>query len=311
MRGPRVQADRARYREAMQRSLRQECGDRLALVEALVEDLLVEDGVVRGITTADGATLLARAVVLTTGTFLRGEILIGRTRRPAGRLARAAGADEGAEALEVEGASVGVAVTLELLGLPLARLKTGTPPRLDGRTIDRDDPRLTAQPSEDPPTFLSTRNALRTSPIAPDLVTCHMTHTTERTLEIVRASAHLLPTYGGGGPRYCPSLHAKAERFPQVERHQVWLEPEGLGSPLVYPNGLSGAYPPDVQAQIIASIAGLEKARIVQPAYDVEYEYIDPRSVRARPRPPAPGGGSSTHPARPPAVLPFPALLRR
>ena len=170
--------------------------DRLQLVEASVEDLIVEDGAVHGVITAEGISLRARCVVLTTGTFLRGEILIGRTRRAAGRFARAtAHGDEGA--LEVEGASVGVAATLDRLGLPLARLKTGTPPRLDGRTIAWSDLRLSAQPSETPPTFLSYRNALRDSPIAPSVITCFMTHTTDETLRIVRESSHTLPTYQG------------------------------------------------------------------------------------------------------------------
>jgi tRNA uridine 5-carboxymethylaminomethyl modification enzyme len=260
VRGPRVQADRSRYRRAMQAALSNV--DYLRLVEASVEDLIVEGGAVRGVITAAGVTLRARSVVLTTGTFLRGEILLGRTRRPAGRMARQSGGGEargrggnggagggvgggggsggvarssGVElsggranggvggamgapastasvnaasvsspyamaddaAMETEPSSVGVAATLARLGLPLSRLKTGTPPRLDGRTIQWGSPSLIAQPSEDPPTLLSYANALRGRPIAPGVVTCFMAHTSDETLRVVRENAGMLPEYRG------------------------------------------------------------------------------------------------------------------
>ena len=202
---------------------------------------------------------------------------------------------------EVEAPSTGLALTLERLGLPLARLKTGTPPRLDGGTIAWEDPALMVQPSED-----RARNAfsfeheqqgqhgqqgqppLPPLPRAPRLVDCYRGATNAATHAIVARNRHRLPAYdsGGGagaGPRYCPSLHVKVERFPTRDEHVVWLEPEGLDTTTVYPNGISGAFDPEVQREIVRSIRGLEAAEIVRPGYDVEYDFV------------APGGGCLTH----------------
>ncbi|KAH8076398.1 hypothetical protein JL721_397 [Aureococcus anophagefferens] len=223
--------------------------------------------------------------------FMRGEIASGAYEnldvleasaedesRPAGRFVRDDGTGgSGDLSGDVEPPSTGLAKTLELdLGLPLGRLKTGTPPRLDGRTIDWS--KCVAQPSEDPPFAFSYGNA-EASPRG--TVACARTATNERTHDIVRAEAHTLapPSVSGTGPRYCPSLYKKVERFGDRSSHVVWLEPEGLNTDLVYPNGLSGAFPLDVQERIVRSIAGLENAVIVQPGYDVEYDFVDPRSL--------------------------------
>ena len=285
VRGPRAQADRELYKAAMQRAI--SGYPNLRVVEAAVDDLLFEGesgggagggsaAVVAGVRTAAGEQLRARSVVLTAGTFLRGRVHIGRLSRPAGRYVR------NSLTGDVEAPTVGLAATLEQLGLPLARLKTGTPPRLDGTTIDWAHPELVPQPSEDPPTFFAYAHALREAPIAPSLVTCVKTATNPRTHELVRASRSKLPLYESGegeglGPRYCPSLHVKVARFPDRPMHVVWLEPEGLDTDTVYPNGLSGAFDEATQQQVINTIAGLERARITQPGYDVEYDYVDPR----------------------------------
>ena len=285
VRGPRAQADRELYKAAMQRAI-SGCPN-LRVVEAAVDDLLFEgesgcgagggsSAVVAGVRTAAGEQLRARSVVLTAGTFLRGRVHIGRLSRPAGRYVR------NSLTGDVEAPTVGLAATLERLGLPLARLKTGTPPRLDGTTIDWAHPELVPQPSEDPPTFFAYAHALREAPIAPSLVTCVKTATNPRTHDLVRASRAKLPLYESGegeglGPRYCPSLHVKVARFPDRPMHVVWLEPEGLDTDTVYPNGLSGAFDEATQQQVINTIAGLERARIMQPGYDVEYDYVDPR----------------------------------
>ena len=246
VRGPRAQADRELYKAAVQRAI-SEC-ERLRVVEAAVEDLIMDDGKVRGVLTADGEALRADAVVLTAGTFLRGTVHIGRQSRPAGRFVR--DAPKG----EVEPPTVGLARTLERIGLPLARLKTGTPPRLDGKTIDWDHPELVPQPSETPPTLFSYTNALRDTAIAPGLVTCYRTETNPSTHSLVARSQHALPAYESGdgdglGPRYCPSINTKVARFPERERHFVWLEPEGLTTDIVYPNGISGAFEEEVQVR--------------------------------------------------------------
>ncbi len=277
VRGPRVQIDRGRYRAAMQRAIR--AVPRLSLVEAAVEDLIIEDGAVVGIVTADHAELRARSVVLTAGTFLRGVILLGDTRREAGRFKRKESSTAISDADELEAPTIGIARTLERLELPLGRLKTGTPPRLDGTTIDWSSAALKPQASEAIPPFLSFTNALRTAPIAPGTVTCNLVHTTDETARVVRAYAHMLPQVESTGVRYCPSLPTKIERFPDRPSQQVWLEPEGLDTDLVYPTGLAGAFPLEVQEQIVRTIPALEAARITQPAYDVEYEYVDPRAL--------------------------------
>ena len=300
VRGPRAQADRDLYRAAVQAEV--QSYPNLRVVERAVDDLLFDaDGAVAGVVTSVGdwtrdaggawvrrvddsttLTLRARAVVLTAGTFLRGTVHIGRESRAAGRLVRGGGSGEGLDS-EAEAPSVGLAATLERVGLPLARLKTGTPPRLDGTTIDWRHPELVLQPSEEPPAPFSFANAAAGAlPLAPRLVDCHRAQTNLRTHAIVTANLHRLPAYedGENGPRYCPSLHAKVRRFASRDSHGVWLEPEGLTTDLVYPNGLSGAFPLEVQQEIIRSIGGLEGAEIVKPGYDVEYDYVDPRCLR-------------------------------
>lgn len=276
VRGPRAQADRELYKAAIQRTIAST--DQLHVVEAAVEDLIISaDGEVAGVLTDSGESLRARSVVLTAGTFLRGLVHVGRTSRPAGRFVR------DTETGEVEPPTVGLAATLDRIGLPLARLKTGTPPRLDGTSINWSHPDLVPQPSEDPPVLFSYANALRERPLAPSLVTCMRTFTNPETHALVAASQHALPLYEseGIGPRYCPSINVKVERFPQRDKHYVWLEPEGLNTDIVYPNGISGAFEPDVQERLVRTISGLESARITQHGYDVEYDFIDPRSLHA------------------------------
>ncbi len=261
VRGPRAQADRALYRAAMQDLLAEY--ETLSIVEAGVEDLRIVDGRCAGVVLADGRTLTAGAVVLTTGTFLRGEIHLGEERKPAGRVGDAP--------------AVGLARTLERLGLPLGRLKTGTPPRLDGRTIDWS--RLEVQPGDDPPEPFSTLTDRITVPQLP----CHITYTTAATHEAIRENLARSPMYSGqigsSGPRYCPSIEDKIVRFADKASHQIFLEPEGLDDPTVYPNGISTSMPRDVQDRIVASIPGLERAVIRQYGYAIEYDYVDPRAL--------------------------------
>jgi tRNA uridine 5-carboxymethylaminomethyl modification enzyme len=261
VRGPRTQADRRRYKGAIQALLRAQ--DRLSVIEAAVEDLIVVDGVCRGVITHDGAQIRAAATVLTTGTFLRGIIHRGEERIPAGRLG-----DEPA---------VGLARRLEDLALPLGRLKTGTPPRLDGRTIDWGQ--LVMQPADDVPMPFS---ALTTSIPLPQIA-CGVTATNAKTHEIIEHNLTRSAVYGGAiagrGPRYCPSIEDKVVRFSDKDSHQIFLEPEGLDDDTVYPNGISTSLPAEVQESIVATIAGLENARILQPGYAIEYDYVDPRSL--------------------------------
>lgn len=263
VRGPRAQADRALYRQAIQEILAE--FETLSIVESGVEDLIVSDGRCRGVVLADGRELLAGGVILTTGTFLRGEIHLGEERRPAGRVGDAP--------------AIGLAQTLERLGLPLGRLKTGTPPRLDGRTIYWD--RLEVQPGDDPPEPFSTLTDRITVPQVP----CHITYTTAETHAAIRANLDRAPMYSGqigsAGPRYCPSIEDKVVRFVDKESHQIFLEPEGLDDPTVYPNGISTSMPRDVQDRVVASIPGLERATILQYGYAIEYDYVDPRALSA------------------------------
>jgi len=274
VRGPRAQADRDLYKAAMQAALA--ATPNLRIVEASAEDLVLgASNRVEGVVTAEGARIAAGQVVITTGTFLRGVCYLGRERYQAGRHLR--------DSEAVEPPSVGLALTLERLGLPLGRLKTGTPPRLDGRTIDWD--RLEPQPSESPAVPFSFANAERGVAMAGRFITCAKTYTNARTQEVVLGNQHLLPEYdgmdgAGNGPRYCPSIFKKYQRFPDRDSHLIWLEPEGLATDVVYPNGLSGPYPPEVQQLILGTIPGLEKVEIVRPGYDVEYDYVEPRSLQ-------------------------------
>jgi tRNA uridine 5-carboxymethylaminomethyl modification enzyme len=273
VRGPRAQADRALYRRAVQDLLAAQPG--LTILEGAAEGIeTAAAGSVAAVITGDGRRIQCGAVVVTTGTFLRGEIHIGERRIPAGRVG-----DEPA---------IGLALAFERLGLPLARLKTGTPPRLDGRTIDW--AALEPQPGDDPPEPLS----WMTGRITNRQVACAITTTTPETHALIRANLHQSAVYGGRiqgvGPRYCPSIEDKVVRFADRERHQVFLEPEGLDDDTVYPNGISTSLPEDVQAAMIASMPGLERARILRPGYAIEYDHIDPRAltptleVRAVPR---------------------------
>jgi tRNA uridine 5-carboxymethylaminomethyl modification enzyme len=259
--GPRTQADRGLYRAAMQAEFHSRPD--LAVIEAEVTDLVLTGGRIKGVELVDGTVLGAGAVVLTTGTFLRGIIHLGEERRPAGRMG-----DE---------ASVRLAERIEGLGLPLGRLKTGTPPRLDGRTIAWD--RLEMQPADDEPVLFS---FLSTGPQARQ-VSCGITATTEATHEIIRANLSRSAMYGGRiegvGPRYCPSIEDKVVRFAEKAAHQVFLEPEGLDDPTVYPNGISTSLPVEVQEEYVRSIPGLEAVKILQPGYAIEYDYVDPRAL--------------------------------
>ncbi len=263
VRGPRAQADRSLYRRAVRTLLDAQAG--LTLRAAAAEALeLGSDGGIAAVVCADGRRIPCGAVVITTGTFLRGEIHIGARRVPAGRAGDAP--------------STGLALALERLGLPMARLKTGTPPRLDGRTIDWSS--LETQPGDDPPEPLS----WMTERIANPQIRCGLTWTTPRTHALIRDNLHQAPVFTrqiqGVGPRYCPSIEDKVVRFADRERHQIFLEPEGLEDDTVYPNGISTSLPEPVQEALVASIPGLERAHILRPGYAIEYDHVDPRSLR-------------------------------
>jgi tRNA uridine 5-carboxymethylaminomethyl modification enzyme len=261
VRGPRAQADRALYARAMQHAIRATAN--LDVIEGEADDLIVANAAVAGIRLADGRSIAAGAVVLTTGTFLRGQIHMGERQIPAGRVG--------------EAPSLGLSATLERFGLQLGRLKTGTPPRLDGRTIDWGA--LEMQPGDEPPEPFS---AL-TDRIENRQIECAITRTTEETHRIVRANVHRSPMYSGQiqsrGPRYCPSIEDKIVRFGERDGHQIFLEPEGLEDTTVYPNGISTSLPEDVQAALVATIPGLSHARITRPGYAIEYDYVDPREL--------------------------------
>ncbi|MBL8645234.1 MAG: tRNA uridine-5-carboxymethylaminomethyl(34) synthesis enzyme MnmG [Rhodospirillaceae bacterium] len=263
VRGPRAQADRKLYKKAIQAILAEQAN--LTIREAAVEDLLLDKNrkQIQGVVTSEGQRVAAGAVVLTTGTFLNGLIHRGEQRIPAGRIG--------------EAPALGLSSTLNSFGFRLGRLKTGTPPRLDGRTIDWAG--LELQPGDEPPEPFS----FLTKQITTPQVQCGITYTTPESHKLILANKHRAPMYNGQiqsiGPRYCPSIEDKVVRFSDRERHQIFLEPEGLDDDTIYPNGISTSLPEDVQTKLVQSIPGLERAVILQAGYAIEYDFVDPREL--------------------------------
>ncbi|MEL0438318.1 tRNA uridine-5-carboxymethylaminomethyl(34) synthesis enzyme MnmG [Phycobacter sp. K97] len=259
--GPRAQSDRSIYRREMLKLTEEQ--ENLEILEAEVVDFLMKENTVAGVALADGSEVTARSVVLTSGTFLRGVIHIGDVSKPGGRMG--------------DKPSVQLADRLDSFELPLGRLKTGTPPRLDGTTIRWNV--LEMQPGDDEPTFFSFGSRSVSAP----QVSCGITHTNENTHEIIRKNLERSAMYGGHiegiGPRYCPSIEDKIVRFADKSSHQIFLEPEGVNDNTVYPNGISTSLPVDVQEDYVRSIFGLEGAKILQPGYAIEYDYVDPRAL--------------------------------
>jgi tRNA uridine 5-carboxymethylaminomethyl modification enzyme len=261
VRGPRAQADRKLYAAAMQAAINETAN--LGVIEGEADDLIVSNRHVTGIRLANGRELSAAAVIITTGTFLRGLIHLGEKNWPAGRVG--------------EAPALGLSNSFERAGFALGRLKTGTPPRLDGTTIDW--AAVEMQPGDDPPEPFS----VMTDKITTPQIECGITRTTPATHEVIRANVHRSPMYSGQikstGPRYCPSIEDKIVRFGDRDGHQIFLEPEGLDDTTVYPNGISTSLPEEVQLAILASIPGLERVRMVRPGYAIEYDHVDPREL--------------------------------